>query len=169
MTRQRAFKSWATEWENTRRKRAGTDSFAYEYALPHGPDGTNHPLWTAAVATSLNPTSSRRVPLFTRHTTSTALHLAVGHAFTAEYMRRFWLDLPLDELACPCGWPDASFTHLLYPSPRGHVARRLANPNLVWVDHSPITSYPVLGLTPFWISCDVSVPHSSRRLNVHSL
>ena len=120
-----------TEWENTRRKHAGTDSFAYEYTLPHALDGTNHPLWTVAVATSLDPTLGCRVPLFTQHTTSTVLRLAVGHAFMAKYTRRFQPDLPLDESACPCGWPDASFTYLLYACPHGHVAWCLANPNLV--------------------------------------
>ena len=122
------------------------DRFLCEYALPHASDGTNHPLWTVAVATSLDPTSGRRVPLFTQHTTSTVLHLAVGHTFMAEYMRRFQPDLPLDELACPCGWPDASLMHLLYACPCRHVAQRLANPNLVWVQqynpiYSPLVCY----------------------------
>ena len=75
------------EWENTHRKHAGTDSFAYEYTLPHALDGTNHLLWTVAVTTSLDPTSGFQVPLFTQHTTSTVLRLAVGHTFMAKYTR----------------------------------------------------------------------------------
>ena len=77
VARKRAFTRWAQEWKEERRKRRLHDSFAYEYALTHPPDGNNHPLWTAAVK------KANGSPLFSRHTTTTALRLAVGHAFTS--------------------------------------------------------------------------------------
>ena len=95
-------------------------SFAYEYALTHPPNGDNHPLWTAAVKKA-NGSS-----LFTRHTTTTALRLAVGHAFTADYTRRLRPDIPEHELQCPCGFPDNSFHHILYD------CRREAAPLTQW-------------------------------------
>lgn len=72
--------------------------------------------------------AGRKVPLFSRHTTSTALRLAVGHAFTAEYTCWFRPDLPLEVYVAP--WLDHSFAHLLYTCPRGHEAQHPANPLL---------------------------------------
>ena len=109
-----------------RQKRRCHDSFAYEYALTHPPNGDNHPLWTAA-AKRANGSS-----LFTRHTTTTALRLAVGHAFTADYTRRLRPDIPEHELQCPCGFPDNSFHHILYDCPRYESSRREAAPLTQW-------------------------------------
>ena len=93
--------------------------------------------WVAATSTTTDPATGRRLPLFSRHTTSTALRLAVGHAFTSEYTRRFRPDLEEGELACPCGWPDHSFYHLLYECRLHRVARRTANPLLRWTSEPP--------------------------------
>ena len=123
VTRECAFSLWARDWEEKCRATPGAPSWAYKNALIHPPDGSNHPLWTAAVATDKDPDMGRRVPRYTQHTTSTALCFAVGHAFTPDYTARFRPDIPLDQLACSCGWPTHSFDHLVLHCPRGHVAR----------------------------------------------
>ena len=137
IARERAFRNWAREWQASRRKHVGRDSFAYEYAIPDPPNGKNHPLWHAATMTITHPTSGRRVPLFSRHTTSTAFRLAVGHAFTSEYTRRFRPDLDGDDLACPCGFPDHSFYHIVYDCRLHSRVRVEVNPNMRWASKPP--------------------------------
>ena len=132
VTRQRAFSKWAEEWQEERRKRYGRDSFAYEYALTQPPNGQNHPLWKAAVD------KTEGVPSFSRHTTTTALRLAVGHAFISDYTRRFRPDIPEDENYCACGFPDHSFHHVLYDCPRYAGARISAGGLRQWDDESPL-------------------------------
>ena len=131
-TRKRAFDKWAEEWHAERRKRYGKDSFAYEYALTKPPSGHNHPLWKAAVD------KTDGVPCFSRHTTTTALRLAVGHAFISDYSRRFRPDIPEEENRCLCGFPDHSFHHLLYDCPRHTQARLMAGGQRQWDDESPL-------------------------------
>ena len=132
VTRRRAFAKWAKEWHEERRKRYGGDSFAYEYAITKPPSGLNHPLWKAAVD------KTDGIPCFSRHTTTTALRLAVGHAFTSDYARRFRPDIPEEDNHCPCGFPDNSFHHLLYDCPRHTEARRSAGGHREWADESPL-------------------------------
>ena len=62
VARKRAFARWAQEWKMERRKRGCHDSFAYEYALTHPPNGDNHPLWTAAVKRPTAPPYSPDTP-----------------------------------------------------------------------------------------------------------
>jgi hypothetical protein len=52
-------------------------------------------------------------PLFPWRTTSTALQLAVDHAFTGSYARRFRPLDPPDSLQCPCGSPLHNPNHLI--------------------------------------------------------
>ena len=131
VARRQAFGQWAKEWEEERRRRFANDSFAYEYAITRPPDGNNHPLWTAAVKPNKgDPTPSR-------HTTSTALRLAVGHAFISDYTRRFRPDIPADERYCACGYEDHSFIHILYECPRYQNTRWLASEELDWTHHPP--------------------------------
>ena len=120
VTWRRAYTKWAKEWHEEQRKRHGKDSFAYEYAITKPPSGLNHPLWKAAVD------KTDGIPCFSRHTTTTALRLAVGHAFTSDYARRFRPDIPEEENHCPCGFPNHSFHHLLYDCPRHTGARQSA-------------------------------------------
>ena len=95
----RAFARWAKEWEDKRQKHCtGTwqESFVYEHALPFPPDGNNYPLWTA----SQKPTYPECLHPPSRHTTSTAIRLAVGHVFTSDYSRRFRPDIPETDMGC---------------------------------------------------------------------
>jgi hypothetical protein len=54
-----------------------------------------------------------RRPLFTQRTTSMALQLAVNHAFTGSYARRFHPADPPESLWCPCGYPLHNPDHLI--------------------------------------------------------
>ena len=55
VAREHTFSLWAQDWEAKRRATPGPPSWAYENALLHPPDGSNHPLWMAAVATDKDP------------------------------------------------------------------------------------------------------------------
>ena len=120
ITRMWAFTNWAKEWHEQWRKRYGGDSFAYEYALTKPPSGLNHPLWKAAVD------KTDGITCFSRHTTTTALRLTVGHMFTSDCARRFRPDIPEEENHCACGFPDHSFHQILYDCPRHTEARHSA-------------------------------------------
>jgi hypothetical protein len=54
-----------------------------------------------------------RRPLFSRRTTSTTLQLAVDHAFTGSYAKRFRPLDPPPSLRCPCGHPLRTPHHLI--------------------------------------------------------
>jgi hypothetical protein len=80
------------------------DGAAYQYAISQPPSEHNHPLWSAAVAMEKDERGCKtRRPLFPRRTTSTALQLAVDHAFTGSYASKFRLLDPPSSLTCPCG------------------------------------------------------------------
>ena len=58
--------------------------FVYTHTLTCPPDGqTNHPLWQACLECTPNPGGTpMTLPCFTRCTTSTAIQVAIDHAFT---------------------------------------------------------------------------------------
>ena len=79
---------------------------AHSYTITTHPSENNHPLWKEATKTKVeNDIVGRPVkrPLYRRHTTSTALQLAVDHAFTASYAIRFRPSDPPESLSCTCG------------------------------------------------------------------
>ncbi|KAH9020766.1 hypothetical protein EDB84DRAFT_1441693 [Lactarius hengduanensis] len=51
------------------------------------------------------------------------MQLATLHSFTSDYAKRHRPDLPPEASACPCGYPDRSFVHLIYECPRYERAR----------------------------------------------
>jgi hypothetical protein len=82
------------------------DGAAYQYAISQPPSEKNHPLWSAATAMEKDERGRKtRRPLFSRRTTSTTLQLAVDHAFTGSYAKRFRPLDPPSSLRCPCGHP----------------------------------------------------------------
>ena len=79
---------------------------AHSYTITTHPSENNHPLWKEATKTKVeNDTLGRPVKrlLYRRRTTSTALQLAVDHAFTASYAIRFRPSDPPESLSCTCG------------------------------------------------------------------
>ncbi|KAH9016990.1 hypothetical protein EDB85DRAFT_1897866 [Lactarius pseudohatsudake] len=125
--RQKAFQEWAAEWEKRQGEiRAGrkTASFADKITLTKPPDGNNHPLWSAATECERdNKGKKTNKALFSRRTTSTALQIAVDHAFTSSYATRFRPADPPESLRCPCGEPLRSSSHALYHCQRYYFER----------------------------------------------
>jgi hypothetical protein len=140
--RYNAFFNWGTEWlvQQTQRGYSGcswlptdfgtrtwvrthpppkaTPSFAYAHTLTRPPDGKNHPLWRAATERKKDDKGRQTgPPLYSRRTTSTALQLAVDHAFTGTYVIRFRPGDPEEASACPCGALFKTDTHVLYDCP----------------------------------------------------
>jgi hypothetical protein len=80
------------------------DGAAYQYAISQPPSEVNHPLWSTATAMEKDKRGRKTWrPLFSWWTTSTTLQLAVDHAFTGSYARRFRPLDPPSSLRCPCG------------------------------------------------------------------
>ncbi|KAF8264275.1 hypothetical protein EI94DRAFT_1871338 [Lactarius quietus] len=97
-TRVEAFEQWAHEWHNKPRT-----SLAYRLSLLNPPDDHNHPIWMAA--TKDEPSHS---------SFCTALRLAVGHSFTAEYTRRFKKDFEPLDVICECGSGERTLAHIIF-------------------------------------------------------
>jgi hypothetical protein len=90
------------------------DGAAYQYAISQPPSEVNHPLWTAATAMEKDEWGRKtRRPLFSRQTTSTTLQLAVDHAFTGSYAKKFRPLDPPHSLCCPCGHPLHNPHHMI--------------------------------------------------------
>jgi hypothetical protein len=90
------------------------DGAAYQYSISQPPSEKNHPLWSAATAMEKDERGRKtRRPLFSRRTTSTTLQLAVDHAFTGSYAKRFRPLDPPPTLRCPCGHPLRTPHHLI--------------------------------------------------------
>ncbi|KAH8989438.1 hypothetical protein EDB92DRAFT_2104285 [Lactarius akahatsu] len=84
----------------------------------------SHPLWQAATAWE----KGTKKPLFSRHTTSTALRVAVlDHAFTGPYVERFRPTDPHEATQCPCGFRLRSSPHIIYTCLRYNAHRFRAN------------------------------------------
>jgi hypothetical protein len=82
------------------------DGAAYQYTISQPPSEVNHPLWSTVVTMEKDEQGCKtKCPLFPQWTTSMTLQLAVDHAFTGSYTRRF---RPLDppHLGMPWSGPD---------------------------------------------------------------
>jgi hypothetical protein len=90
------------------------DGAAYQYAISQPLSEINHPLWSAAVNMEKDKWGRKTWrPLFTRRTTSTAIQLAVDHAFTGSYAKHFCPLDPPDSLWCTCGFHIRNPNHIL--------------------------------------------------------
>jgi hypothetical protein len=121
-TRRRAFHHWERDYWLARAHNdlqvsatgLPLDGAAYQYAISQPPSEVNHPLWSAATAMEKDKRGRKTWhPLFSRRTTSTTLQLAVDHAFTGSYARRFRPLDPPSSLRCPCGHPLCTPHHLI--------------------------------------------------------
>ena len=99
-SRAEAYEQWAKEWHTKPRT-----SLAYQLSLTSPPDGRNHPLWAAVNKAECPPS---------RSSFCTALRLAVGHSFTAEYTRHFKKDFEPLDVICECGDGERTLLHLIF-------------------------------------------------------
>ncbi|KAH9165081.1 hypothetical protein EDB89DRAFT_1911709 [Lactarius sanguifluus] len=133
-------------WIRTHPPPKGTQSFTYTNTLTRPPDGGNHPLWQAATEREKDDRGRQTGrPLYTWQTTSTALQLAVDHAFSGTYVIRFRPGNPEEASACPCGALFKMDMHILYDCPHNlipaarHLSRMTTSDD--GVDSSHLRSY----------------------------
>ena len=91
-------------------------SAAYSYTITTHPSETHHPLWKEASKTKIEEDELGRkvtLPLYHRRTTSAAFQLAVDHAFTGSYAKRFRPSDPPESLLCTCGNVLRSPSHII--------------------------------------------------------
>ena len=128
-----AFRNWERDYYLDRTLEAfnfrwlGTPpTHTYQHAIVSPPAETHHPLWREATKTKLDlfGRKSKR-PVYRRHTTSTALQLAVDHAFTGSYATRFRPSDPPETLRCPCGSRTRDPSHIILDCPLFQEARAL--------------------------------------------
>jgi hypothetical protein len=128
--RRAAFRQWELEYKAARTRNtlhiesygSPLDGAAYQYAISQPPSEVNHPLWSATVTMEKDKQGRKtRRPIFTWRTTSTAFQLAVDHAFTGSYAKRFRPNDPPSSLRCPCKFhlrnPDHLIRHCRYHYP----------------------------------------------------
>ena len=102
----KAYEEWAQDWHRDRMERAAgrkDPSFAHSNTLTRPPDGNNHPLWQAATDRKKDERGRKLKFTFSRRTTSTALQVAVDHAFSGSYALRFRPADSPESRMCPCG------------------------------------------------------------------
>jgi hypothetical protein len=101
-----------------------TNGHAHMHVILEGPSTHHHPLWSAAVDMEKDAQGKKtKRPLYSRRTTSTALQLAVDHAFTGSYAQRFRPADPPETLSCPCGAPLRTPQHITRECPLFYQTR----------------------------------------------
>jgi hypothetical protein len=108
-TKEAAIASWADHWH-----KALCTSLVYRTALTKPPDGQAHPTFKLDQSTAK----------FSHKTSCMLYHLATGHAFTGEYMRRFYSCHTQEQVACPCGELTQTVEHLLLKCPKYNIVRQ---------------------------------------------
>ncbi|KAH9010830.1 hypothetical protein EDB85DRAFT_2160691 [Lactarius pseudohatsudake] len=133
--RKEAVEDWAQDWRKKRREReAGGNprSFAHKHTITQPPDGGAHALWQAATQKAKNSEGNKtRRFRFSRRTTSTAIQVAVDHAFTGTYVDRFRPNDPPEARECPCGHRTRSSLHIIHSCTRFNAARLQAHIPLI--------------------------------------
>jgi hypothetical protein len=121
--RQRAFLAWKHEfglehclaqfrlcWTGD----SGEGHAHREKIITEPPSTSNHPLWVAASDMEKDENGRKKChPLYSRHTTSAAIQLAVDHMFTGSYAKRFRPADPPETLACQCRAALRTPSHLI--------------------------------------------------------
>ena len=130
----RAFTQWEEEYhtnhmlETAKTIWLGVDvcppCFAYSHALITAPSINHHPLWRECTTrVPFTPGSKKKVFKYRRCTTATALQLAVDHAFTGSYTKRFRPSDPPESLTCKCRAILRDPNHILRHCPIFHTQR----------------------------------------------
>ncbi|KAH9031034.1 hypothetical protein EDB85DRAFT_1960768 [Lactarius pseudohatsudake] len=87
----------------------------YQETLQDTENQARHPIWLATTECEKDGRGKKtKKALFSRRTTSTALQIAVDHAFTGSYSTRFRPTDPPESRRCPCGEPLRTSVHTLY-------------------------------------------------------
>ena len=137
-----AFRNWERDYYLDRTLEAfnfrwlGTPpTHTYQHAIISPPAETHHPLWREATKTQLDIFGHKsKRPVYRRHTTSTALQLAVDHAFTGSYAARFRPSDPPETLQCPCSSRSRDPSHIILDCPLFDETRTLTR--IVTTSHS---------------------------------
>jgi hypothetical protein len=125
--RKKAFANWECEFGLERclaqfRLRwtgdSGEGHVFREQIISEPPSTSHHPLWSAATETKKDANRKKtHIPKYLHHTTSAALQLAVDHAFTGLYAKRFCPADPPKTTSCPCRAHTHSPSHLICKCP----------------------------------------------------
>jgi hypothetical protein len=131
--RQKAFLAWEHEFELERclaqfrlhwTGDSGEGHTHREKIITEPPSTNNHLLWVAATDIKRDKHGCKtHRPLYSRRTTSTAVQLAVDHAFTGSYAKRFRPSDPVETTACICGATLRTPTHLIRECLRHYQVR----------------------------------------------
>ena len=129
----RAFQQWERQYRHNRMQEEfrtrwlgvvhAPPRFCYQHAITEPPSIHHHPLWKEATKLTKKIVGQCRKPKYTRRTTSMALQLAVDHAFTGSYARRFRPADPPETHLCVCSPVLRDPLHLLTKCPLFHQQR----------------------------------------------
>jgi hypothetical protein len=91
---------------------------AISQVIKEAPSEHHHPLWLATTAMEKDAQGKKtKHPHYSCRTTSTALQLAVDHAFTGSYAQWFHPADPPETLTCPCSNPLHTPHHITQECP----------------------------------------------------
>lgn len=122
-----AITAWAERYNQTPHT-----SMAYRTALTTPPDGKTHHTFQSTQLTNpltvgnnnTGPEEKGPKATFSRLTHSTFYRLITGHAFTGEYMQRFFPQHTPDQIECQCGEPLQTVEHIIIQCPLFADARQ---------------------------------------------
>ena len=141
----------------------------YQHAIISPPAETHHPLWREATRTQLDIFGHKsKHPIYRRHTTSTALQLAVDHAFTGSYVTCFCPSDPPETLWCPCGSTTRDPSHIILDCPLFHEVQNLTK--IVTPSHS-LTLRQLMSDSKYvpWLLQFLDTMHAAARPPVFSV
>ena len=165
----RAFEQWERQYRHNRMQEEfrtrwlgvveAPPRFCYQHAITEPPSIHHHPLWKEATSLTKKVAGQRRWPKYTRRTTSTALQLAVDHAFTGSYARRFRPSDPPEKNLCVCSPVLRDPRHLLTKCPLFHQQRVDA---VIITDHRTLSLKQLFQIHPDRLLAFLQAPGIAR-------
>ena len=165
----RAFQQWERQYRHNRMQEEfrtrwlgvveAPPRFCYQHAISEPPSIHHHPLWKEATKLTKKIAGQRRRPKYTRRTTSTALQLAVDHAFTGSYARRFRPSDPPETNLCVCSPVLRDPLHLLTKCPLFHQQRVDA---VIITDHRTLSLRQLFQIHPDRLLAFLQAPGIAR-------
>jgi hypothetical protein len=112
-----AIGKWGDQYYDTPRT-----GLVYRLAIQGAPDGKPHPTFQPPPRPSPEDEEPPNIPeapkvKFSCLTYTTFYHITTGHAFVGEYIQRFYPQLTLEQIACPCGRLVQTVEHVLLDCP----------------------------------------------------